>query len=157
MADVGAVSVRGRAPLTAYLGEVAVLLGLMVVATAFIVEAPTGRSYAPTDLGSAFFPRMVAGIMIGLSLVRLVVVVWARPHPGERDAVHWPMLATMWVAIVAYPLLWEVGFVPLTVVFVLVTMAAAGVRSWKTLALSAGIYTAGAFYVFDRILNVPLP
>lgn len=146
---------RGR--LRGYVGESLVLAGLVVIAAFFAIQAPESRSLNPTDLGSQFFPRLVASVLIGLVLLRVVILLVTRRPVEEEHPPHWGLLAVMWVAILAYPLLWEVGFIPLTAAFVLVTMLAAGVRSWKTLLLSVVLYTAGSYYVFEELLHVPLP
>lgn len=139
------------------IGEVIVLLGVVALGVAFIVEAPRGGTHHPVDLGSDFFPWVVGLAVIVLALIRAAMLAAGRGEPPPEDGPRWRLVVPMLAAIVAYPLVWPLGYVPVTAVFVLVTMRVAGVRSWRALVLAAGLYTAASYLVFEELLYVELP
>lgn len=146
-----------ESPIRTRVGELCVLVALVAIAAGFIVQAPQGRSFHPVDLGSAFFPRVISAILVVLILAHVVTTLGGRGRRETTTGVPWRLVVPMGVAIVAYPLLWELGYLPVTAAFVIVTMLAAGVRSWVSLAGAAVIYTAASYWVFERVLYIPLP
>lgn len=139
------------------IGEVVVSGVLAVVAIAFIVASAGGRTFNAHDLGPSFYPRLVGSLLIASAAWRIVLTLRGRDIGEGWEGLHAPLVAGLWAAIFGYALLWPIGYIPLTLAFVVVVMLISGVRSWRVLLISALAYTALTYLLFARVMFVPLP
>ncbi|WP_461208761.1 tripartite tricarboxylate transporter TctB family protein [Desulfocurvus sp. DL9XJH121] len=121
--------------------------------------------------GPVFFPKILVWIM---GLLSLVLIYQSISRPGApatceekktvKPAVDWRTLALRWslVGLVMVYLLvmpW-LGYIPSTVLFLIVSMCLLGPTKPKNLviyALVSGIVTSILYYVFGVLLTVFLP
>lgn len=148
-------SARGRRPLR-LLAETGLLAA---VGAAVLLDS---RGYPPSLAegapGPAFFPRLLAGLLIACA-AWLAIRTWRKGSRAEaRSRIRrlgvW--IAVAWIAafLLVWPRLGTVLSVPLLVVGL---MWLTGERSWRTL-VSVPLAFAGFIYlVFMVLLGVPLP
>lgn len=97
-------------------------------------------------------------VVVGLVLMVLSVWLWAqKPTSTFRpDGLVVPLLIGL--LMLAYALALEpVGFVLSTSVFVVATSALLGWRRWLSGILVAVLFSVGTYFIFVRLLSVPLP
>lgn len=149
---------HGRSRLSATaVGELVVSLALACLAVFFIVGSAGPRTFNAHDIGPSFYPRLIGFLLIGSAAWRIVLTLRAREASDGWEGLHVPLVTGLWAAIVAYALLWRIGYIPLTLAFVVVVMLIAGVRSWRLLLVSSVAYVTITYLVFARLLFVPLP
>lgn len=138
-------------------GEVIVSLALAVVALGFIIASAGGRTFNAHDLGPSFYPRVVGSLLVASAAWRIVLTLRGNDLGEGWEGLHAPLAVGLWAAIFGYALLWPIGYIPLTLAFVVVVMLIGGVRSWRVLLISALAYTTITYLLFARVLFVPLP
>jgi putative tricarboxylic transport membrane protein len=138
--------------------------GLLAAAGAAVLFDSRGYppSLAEGAPGPAFFPRLLAGLLIAFA-AWLAIRAWRGAKEGgsgesARPRIRRPgvWIAVAWIAafLLVWPLLGTVLSVPLLVAGL---MWLTGERSWRTL-VSVPIAFAGFIYlVFMVLLGVPLP
>lgn len=104
------------------------------------------------------FPRLVIYIMAVLGLIILVTGLFGGKgeKPGEpKDLLR---VAIVVVAAVAYLFaLPYVGFIPATVVLLLISLVCYTNKKWKTVILVSAVSPIAIFLIFRYLLNVRLP
>ncbi|MDN2565594.1 tripartite tricarboxylate transporter TctB family protein [Aquibium sp. A9E412] len=141
--------------------------GGMIAACGFLLwqTADMTSAYAASALfGPAFFPRLVLGGLILVSLLQIVDAV--RRHragtvPGGAAAGR-PDVAGFLVALAATALyvvaMRFVGFLPATLVFQAALFALVfGMRDRRGLVYLPALLTALYYVIFLRLLELPLP
>ncbi len=146
----------------------------MMVACIFLMWQALGftSSYsASTFYGPAFFPSVVLGALILISLLQIAHVLRSHARPsaeyacaeGEEDVRHdRPDIAafaiTLSAAILYVVGMQYVGFLPATVVFQAAIFGLVfGMRTLNGLVLLPGLLTTIYFIIFLRLLELPLP
>ena len=108
---------------------------------------------------SSYFPRAVAAIMLGLTILMLlenrtvrdqVVFEWEKFN-YRRTAIIF-VITSIYLVVMAY-----VGFLITTPICLLIMMQVLEKGDWKVKILSSAITTAAIYYVFQMMLDVPLP
>ncbi len=114
-------------------------------------------------LGPAFFPELIAGLLVCFSLALLIQTIMD-PNKSEAVAgpcsVFWVGIAAMAAYLAIMPLL---GFLATTPIFLFgMGMYMSYVSGewklwWKKLTVSSLVTTGALYYLFAKLLNVPLP
>jgi len=115
-----------------------------------------GAGYAA--LGPWAFPSIV---LLGLAISTAAVTYRARKRadaaPAARGGAGRPVMQTA-ILLTAYLLAFErVGFVPATVVYLVLQSRVLGSRNLRRDAIVAVALTLAAYGIFDRVLDVKLP
>lgn len=108
---------------------------------------------------SSYFPRAVAAAMLGLTILMLVENRSVRDHVVfEWDKFNYRRTALilfitcLYLIIMAYA-----GFLLTTPICLLLMMQVLEKGDWKIKILSSVITTAAIYFVFQMMLDVPLP
>lgn len=142
--------------------EVAMAVGLIALAGAFLHE---GWNYAPgvfEPIGSGTVPNGVAWIVVALSGAMLIRAVVGRSGDEHPEPERWRTAGLAAVLIVLYVVALSVGirYRWATLVFVFVTILVLSPAPRRTLAgaaVSAAVLGFGLDYVFRHILVTDLP
>lgn len=137
-----------------------VVAALLIVFACFVLWDTLG--YVDSD--SSVFPRTVAGVLILASLAYIVVWLLGRAEPEDpAPAGSWPrrilLVAVMLVGALAMPL---VGFIPAALPIFGALLLAAMYDKWTPFRIVVypvvGVaIVLGFYYVFQELLQVPLP
>ena len=137
-------------------------LALLVFAIATFAYARTLPAIPGQEYGAAVFPMLIAVGLAGCAASLIASGVrhwqgavtwndWARTHHA------WAKLATVFALVLAYILASQaVGFVPMSILVLLVFLVLMGVRWW----VAAGVAVAATLLIqqtFSGLLRVPLP
>jgi len=140
-----------------YAGRIALdaaLLAVGLVAYILTYGFPS-MSFAGVDAETV--PRLWAGLLVALAMARLIRVFRGKDSPdpafGRLDKVFL-LIALLVLKIVGITF---VGYYISAGVFVFVCGLLLGYRSLPGLALVAGGWVAFSYFVFYRLLSVPLP
>ncbi|QGH68640.1 tripartite tricarboxylate transporter TctB family protein [Pseudactinotalea sp. HY158] len=137
-------------------GGIAIALSLTLIGLSRLITVrnETGGvdpRWWPTVLG-------VLGLVLSIALV--IVALTATIRRDDVEPATTPGLRNVFVTAavaVAYVLAWPlVGFIPATVVLLVVLTATYGARSWKALVLFPAGLTAFLYLLFATLLKVPL-
>lgn len=127
------------------------------------------RGYPPprgTEPGPAFFPMLLAGVLIIVGCIVIYQAFTADKGkktgigleakkaimtPGSRNVVVTLVATIVYIIVLGY-----LGFVPATLLFLFVLMATLGVPILKSFVFSFAA-TIFVFYLFSNILKVILP
>jgi len=147
-------------------GEMAISVGMAVVASMFYALATFTQNINPVDPGPAFYPRVVSALLCVAAFAQ-VARTWreARARSAERGpgGEAWTGSAPRYVfgtliLSVAYVALFDkIPYFVGAGGFLLALMVMAGVRRWGVLCGAAFGYAAVTYYVFGQVLMVPLP
>ncbi len=135
------------------LGALGVPLGLLATGVALAFLTLT----FPEEEGSlsAVVPRLWAGALI-LAALAVLVMEWRQPAriPALAPRAAWGLLALTALYILLLP--WG-GYAPTTFVFLLAGMRALGYARPGVAVATALAWAAGSWWLFVRVLYVPLP
>jgi len=118
-------------------------------------------------IGPSFFPQMLAGLLLVLSLL-LMMSSLSHVKPEEKTEAVEPfrlsfdngiVRAVLTVAgvIVFCLVLQPVGFIITSLVFLVLMMALLGMRRPLLMGISSVLVTAGVYLVFEKLLALTLP
>ncbi|MBQ9196370.1 MAG: tripartite tricarboxylate transporter TctB family protein [Clostridia bacterium] len=147
---------------------VAILFGVFVYAMSgsIVIKRKGG------DIGSAFLPRLVAGIMIGLGVLLLIsTLIKMRRQPASAEAAEkkagnaeWLPTLLSFVNLIVYVLIFKpVGFLISTFIYLMAQMLimspvkkpdAKRLALWAMIALIAAL---AIFFLFTKAFSMPLP
>ena len=125
------------------------------------------------DIGSAFLPQLIAGIMIGLGILLLIKTLldWRKQKASadaseekKAPAGEWIPVALSFANLVVYALIFKpVGFLVSTVIYLMAQMLIMSPEkkpSPKSLGLYALVTVIAAvaiYFLFTRAFSLPLP
>ena len=136
-----------------------ILLFVIAAAVAFIVHQVSlfPGPIKNESFGSAFFPLLLAGLMIFL-----IALIWIENQKAEDQPVDfvWAKLRRP-VFFIAFGVFFALtlpsgGFVLCSMAFLLAGMRTCQVK-WRTAAISSSLMTAVIYLIFKTLLKVPLP
>ena len=140
-----------------------VICVLMLLLAGYVFMSAGKYPVEVLTLGPAFFPKLVAGLLVFFALALLIQTVLDR---SESEPVDGPR-SVFWVGVVAmaaYLLIMpKLGFLETTPVFLfgmgmyMAYMSGDGFSWWKKLTVSSLVTTGALYYLFAQLLNVPLP
>lgn len=114
------------------------------------------RSYQAAGRGPVFFPRILLGIMLVLSLA---VMINARKEAALQ--VSWGVAVRMILVLTAtggYVLaVSQAGFLLASIGFALILPPLLGYRRLLPILGVAALYPLCIWYLFDRVVRIPLP
>lgn len=131
----------------------------LAIASFFIIESQriNSASYG-SSVGPNIFPLGI-GILLGILSIRLIYETFQyQQKQAEKEHLNYKRFGIILGAAVLYGLLLEdVGYAVTTFLFLLIGFQA--MKRGKLLAsvAIAASFSLGVFYVFDKLLNVPLP
>jgi len=147
-------------------GEMSISVGMAIMAATFYGLATFTQNINPVDPGPAFYPRIVSALLFAAASIH-VAVAWraGRARAGERgphgvgasEAGSRYALGTLVLSGVYVAVFDRVPYFVGAIGFLLALMLFAGVRRWGVLCGAALGYAAVTYYVFGRVLMVPLP
>ena len=140
-----------------------VICVLMLLLAGYVFMSAGTFPIENLTLGSAFFPELVAGLLVCFSLALFIQTVMDR---RESEVVEGPC-SVFWVGIAAMAaylfIMPKFGFLETTPVFLfgmgmyMAYMSGDGFTWWKKLTVSSLVTTGALYYLFAKLLNVPLP
>jgi hypothetical protein len=140
-----------------------VICVLMLLLAGYVFRSAGKYPAEVLTLGPAFFPELVAGLLVFFALALMIQTVMDR---SESEAVDGPR-SVFWVgiaAMAAYLLIMpKLGFLETTPFFLfgmgmyMAHMSGDGFTWWKKLTVSSLVTTGALYYLFAQLLNVPLP
>ncbi len=137
---------------------------LLAIAAFFGHGAMGMRYFTSIGPGPGFFPRWLALLLALLGAATILRALLRRGHAGEAPAEPLPdaggamrVLAILGAVAFAALALEVAGFAPTMLVASLAVMAALGLRAPLVLIPVALGASFGAYFLFARLLAVPLP
>jgi putative tricarboxylic transport membrane protein len=131
---------------------------LCAVGVYYLIE---GVNLPPAAIGDPLGP-LVFPTILGLSMVACGVCLALRPGPRTDQAVlsrrTFPQVLLLFFLLLLYSLAipW-MGYLFSTFIFVFITAFLMGERSWAKGAAISAVFSAGIFFLFVRVLTIPLP
>lgn len=136
---------------------------VLILFSAFVVrESLDMVYYTPLGPGAGFFPFWIGVIVGGLAAIMLFQATFQRSDPMPEGffptRIGYMRVGSVTLAVVGVvALMIPVGF-RLTMLFFLVFLLfALGRQNWLVTALVSLAGSFGAFYIFEKWLQVPLP
>lgn len=141
--------------------SLATLIGAgMALLTLFLIHHTFAdiyqRSYQAAGRGPVFFPRILLGLMLVLSLAVLVQGLRESALTIRRDTAL-RMLAVALVTAAYVLAITRAGFLLSSVAFALVLPPLLGYRRVLPIVAVAAIYPLAVWYLFDRVVRILLP
>ena len=147
-------------------GELGISVWTAMVAIGFYGLATFKQEVNPIDPGPAFYPRLVSVLLLLFSVVQ-ILRSWkgrdrSQPVDGEPNRL-WTRatlkfsLGTLTLSILYVGVFDKVSYLVTTPAFLLALMLLGGVRKWVVLFGVALCYTLATYYLFGRLLMVPIP
>jgi putative tricarboxylic transport membrane protein len=129
-----------------------IILGVGV----FIVSSTFKNSGALISVGPSFYPRLLAG---GLIVISLLIARQTLKDQADAEIVFINKRVLAGVVFMAlYCTAFEsLGFLLSSALLIALLMKAMGASGWKTIALSSLLIPGGIYLVFNGFLNVALP
>ena len=154
-----------EAPRRALLGPRLFAIGVLLLGALLFVDSfGIGQTRGYSPVGPSTFPLVVSLGLVLLGVASIVRLSW-RPDPdyahdvhAEESATHWPTVALLGAALLAYALLLgPLGYViATTAFFAFVAWVLGSRRIWRDVLIGA----AGALIIwfgFTQLLGVRLP
>mgnify|MGYP000996658914 CR=1 FL=1 len=149
-------------------GEIAVSTGMFLLALAFYVMADFKQQINPIDPGPAFFPKLTAAFTMILCMGHIISTIIKdkkgsnkkEKDSGESKAdlklLLLYVLGSLALTVIYIALFEHVNYIILTMAFLLALMFLLGVRKWSTLLSVSFLYAVISYYIFAKVLLVPL-
>ncbi|HOL93378.1 MAG TPA: tripartite tricarboxylate transporter TctB family protein [bacterium] len=135
--------------------------GCMAMASMGIFIASGNYARENMPVSPEVYPRLLAGLLgpLGLYLLgRSVRRLKHSPEPAGRRKRIWPVIATVFLALVAYvAVMTMAGYVVSTMAYLVFMMRYLGERRLGLIAVWVLGVTLGLYFSFQQILGVPLP
>ena len=137
-----------------------VIAVLMLILSGYVFWSAGQYPVEVMTLGPAFFPELVAGMLVFFSVALLVQTVRSRKDFDEvrgARSVFWVGICAMAAYLVLMP---KISFLVATPLFLFgmgMYMAGDFKGWWKKLTVSSLVTTGALYYLFAQLLNVPLP
>lgn len=137
-----------------------VIVALMLLLAGYVFWSAGKYPVEAQTLGPAFFPELVAGLLVFFSVALLVQTFKDRRESmavaGARS-VFWVAMGAMAAYLVIMPLMGFMAATPLFLFGMGIYMSGDFRGWWKKLVLSSLLTTGALYYLFAQMLNVPLP
>jgi Na+-translocating ferredoxin:NAD+ oxidoreductase RnfA subunit len=144
--------------------EILISAGMAVLAVVFYFLGAYTQTVNPDDPGPGLFPRTLSFLLFIAALVQ-IVLSWrkkAEPYENEKGVAEngdfsWRMFVGTMVLSVLYGFVFDkASYLITTTCFLLAMMLLGGVRKWYVLVCVAMGYSVATYYLFGRVLMVPL-
>ena len=133
---------------------------LIALAILLIVDASTYTKVDPNDVGLAFFPMVVAGLLIVLALILLLTSIFKKVEEvspgffGRKQLKSYLAIGVILVYLIVMP---YVGFCVSSALFLFVLIRLFGYHKYWLNAVVSIASSALIYVLFKLLLNVPLP
>lgn len=145
---------------TRTLQELFVLLVIIAVAVLVFWQTEQFSTASGGQISPGTFPRMIAGTMAFLALVKALVLMLQANRGSLPDGPMWnrqtlikPAGATVLMILYVF-LFGKLPFLPLTAAFVVLAFLVFGVRPWNRLLIGATVATVFLYVLFSRLLVI---
>jgi len=134
-------------------------LALILLSAATWVTAGQFPTVGDTDVGAGFFPKLIAVVLILLSVVMMALSFRRQTQDGaEEVSTSWSKIILGFVLTFAFlALIFFTGFYISAPIFLFVFMWLFGYRKPISVVVVAVIVTLFIYLVFEMVLRVPLP
>ena len=142
----------------------AVSISLLIFAAIYLVASlslPLGRAAKP---GPGLIPVCIGIAITFFSLLHVIEVIYSeKGHSAEkregalqrRDVLR---LAGLIFSFVIYIFLFQIlGYILSTIILVGATLHLLAMHGWARITLISIVTSAGSYYIFSKILGIPLP
>ena len=135
------------------IGSVLLLFSVLV----WVMSNTFPESTGPVP-GADFFPKLTAVLLGALSILLVL-----RKEEGEGSVFSlsrkksWSFVAGFGAMILYVLLIEPIGFSTTTILFLFAWMWLMGIRKWVTLIVASILISIGVTFVFELLLNVPIP
>lgn len=147
---------NARTRRTAALAEPALLAAIAVAVGWDSLSYP--GSVVPDAPGPGFFPRLLAGLLVGCALVLLARVLMRPAAASEKEPLGlWRLAGAIAAIAVFLTLAGPLDVLVLLPVLIAVLMLLSGERSKLALVVAPIVFTLFIYVVFVRSLGVALP
>jgi putative tricarboxylic transport membrane protein len=137
-----------------------ILLGLAGFILFEVRKLPLGSLRVPQ---TAFFPSTLAVLLLLFSLAALLLALRqteseAGPAPQKIDAEGWSRIGVTLAALVGFALALErIGYLASTFIVMILLLRAIEAQKWHVVLLVALLTSLLSYFLFARLLGVPLP
>lgn len=146
-------------------GEVAISIGMAIVALIFYTLANFKQTINELDPGPALFPHMISIFLLLLCAGQLAVSFSKKSAleskenaKGETNRrVYLYVLGTLILSIIYIISFESFNYLITTTIYILALMLLLGIRKWQVLLSVAILYSVISYYLFGQILMVSLP
>lgn len=147
-------------------GELVISVWMALVAIGFYGLATFKQEVNPIDPGPAFYPRLVSILLFVFSAVQILRSWKGRDRSPSVDGepkLLWTSatlkfsLGTLILSLLYVGVFDRMSYLVTTPAFLLALMLLGGVRKWMLLLGVAACYTLATYYLFGRLLMVPIP
>jgi putative tricarboxylic transport membrane protein len=147
-------------------GELFVCVWMALVAIGFYGLATFKQEVNPIDPGPAFYPRLVSLLLLVFSSVQIFRSWKGRDRSPSADGEPKRLwggatlkfsLGTLVLSLIYVGVFDKMSYLVTTPTFLLALMLLGGVRRWRVLLGVALCYTLATYYLFGRLLMVPIP
>jgi putative tricarboxylic transport membrane protein len=131
----------------------------LAVAAFFITES---KSISTSSYGSTVGPNIFPlglGILLGIMSIRLIYETFRYQYEvKEKEKLEYKRFGILLAASVIYSLfLDEIGYAVGTFLFLLIGFQTMKKGKFLSSILISATFSVGVFYIFNELLNVPLP
>lgn len=134
-------------------------LALILLSVATWITASQFPAVGDTDVGAGFFPKLIAAVLILLSVVMMASSFRRQVDNGaEEGPTSWRKIILGFVLTFAFlALVSFAGFYISAPIFLFVFMWLFGYRKPVSVVAVAVLVTLFIYLVFEKVLQVPLP
>jgi putative tricarboxylic transport membrane protein len=132
----------------------AVLLGIGMFSVIASRLMPSGQF---GEMGPGFFPGLLGGILVAISLLLGGQVLLNRSLINRVDFMHRNSWAIVGATILVAMLLKDLGFIPAIGLFIFFNLKLLSNMGWVRCILVSAAAAIGVYVFFDSLLGIPLP
>lgn len=142
--------------------EILISVVFMLVGIFIYLQAMNIKPLMKNELGSGYFPKVVAGTMIVLSILNLFLNLKKTHIEDENNTKSDLFGGLSTIALIGiYSLLYQkVGFLIGTSIYLflqILILAPKEKRNIMLFAIISVVFSVFVYYLFTRIINMPLP
>jgi len=144
--------------------EILISAGMAVLAVVFYSLGAFTQTVNPDEPGPGIFPRTLSFLLFIAASVQIVLSWRKKAEPreygkeiAEKGDFSWRVFVGTMLLSVLYGFVFnKVSYLVTTTCFLLAMMLLGGVRKWYVLVCVAMGYSVATYYLFGRVLMVPL-
>jgi putative tricarboxylic transport membrane protein len=135
---------------------VASVFGIFVGVT-MMIGAIRLRLGTPSEPQPGFFPFVAGVILVVLCMILLVRAFSGRGEGAEPFGELWKP-AILAIGLLLYSLLLDsIGYIIATIILSMLVLRVLDTKTWLKLVAISLVLSVGTYFLFDRLLDVPLP
>lgn len=138
-------------------GDIAAGFFCIFFGATMMIGAIKLRLGTPSEPQPGFFPFVAGIILVVLSAILLIRAFSGRGEGAEPFGELWRP-AILAIGLFLYSLLLDsMGYIIATIILSMVVLRVLDTKAWLKLAAISLILSVGTYFLFDRLLDVPLP